>query len=49
MEDNEAQRPNTCWNPKRHISLVSLLFFCNIAAVRCFVGVNVGECGQAVR
>ena len=40
MEDkrnNEAQRPHTHRNPKRHISLVSLLLSCKIVAVRCFI------------
>jgi len=40
MEDkrnNEVQRPGTRRNPKRHISLVSLLLWYKIAAVRCFV------------
>jgi len=40
MEDkrnNEAQRPHTRRNPKRHISLVSLLLWRKIAAVRYFV------------
>ena len=48
MEDkrnNEAQRPHTRRNPKRHISLVSLLWH-KIVAVRCFVW---NKCGQAVR
>ena len=40
MEDkrnNDVQRPHTRWNPKRHISLMSLLFCHTIATVRCFV------------
>ena len=40
MEDkknNEAQRPHIHQNPKRYISLVSLLLWRKIAAVRCFV------------
>jgi len=40
MEDrrnNKAQRPHTRWNPKKHISLMSLLLGCKMAAVWCFV------------
>jgi len=40
MEDkrnNEAQRPHTRRNPKRYISLVSLLLWHKIAAVEYFV------------
>ena len=40
MEDeknNGVQRPHTRRNPKRHISLVSLLLWRKIAAVQCFV------------
>ena len=37
-EPNGEQRSTeACWNPKRHISLVSLLLCRKIAAVRCFV------------
>jgi len=55
MEDksnNEAQRPHTRWNPKRHISLVSLLLCCKITAVRCFVwclGLQMWAGNEAVR
>ena len=53
MEDkrnNETQRPHTCRNPKRHISLtVSLLLWCKIAAVRCLFVVQACDRGQAVR
>ena len=35
--NNEAQKPYTCQNPKRHISLASLLLWRKIVAVRCFV------------
>ena len=34
---DKAQRAYTCRNPKRHILLVSLLFWHKMAAVRCFV------------
>jgi len=40
MEDkrnDKAQRPQTRRNPKRHISLVSLLLWCKMVAIRCFV------------
>jgi len=40
MEDkrnNEAQRPHTGQNFKRHISLVSLLLWRKMVAVHCFV------------
>jgi len=40
MEDkrnNKVQSLHTCWNPKRHISLVSLLLWCKMVAIRCFV------------
>jgi len=40
MEDKrkyKAWREHTCWNSKRHISLVNLLLWCKIVAVCCFV------------
>jgi len=47
MEDrnNEVQRPHT-WNPKRYISLVSLLLWHKIVAS---FGIKACEYGQAVR
>ena len=35
--NNKAQRPHTCRNPKRHISLVSLLLCIKIVSIRCFL------------
>jgi len=55
MEDernNEAQRPHAHQNPKRHISLVSLLLWCKTVAVRCFVwhlGLRMWSGSEAVR
>ena len=34
---DKEQRAYTHWNPKRHIPLVSLLLWCKMVAVRCFV------------
>ena len=50
MEDKrnkEAQRPHTCQNPKRHISLVSLLLWHKMVAV-CFVWALGLDSGQVV-
>jgi len=55
MEDknnNEVQRPHTCQNPKRHISLVSLLICHKIVAVQYFVwrlGLRMWSGREAVR
>ena len=54
MEDernNEAQRPLTHQNPKRHIPLVSLLLWRKIMAVHPFVwalGLRLGSVSEAV-
>jgi len=55
MEDkrnNKAQRPHTHQNPKRHISLMSLLLCHKIVAVRCFIwhlGLQMWSGCEAVR
>ena len=51
MEDkrnNEAQKPHTRRNPKRHISLVSLLLWCNMVAINASFGLWACDCGQVV-
>ena len=35
--NNKAQRPHTRQNPKKHMSLVSLLLCHKISAVQCFI------------
>jgi len=51
-KENGARRPHTCRNPKRHISLVSLLLWHKIVALRCFVwclGLQMWSGSEAVR
>ena len=49
---DKAQRAHTRRNPKRHISLVSLLLWRKMVAVRCFVwalGLRLWSVSEAVR
>jgi len=48
--NNKVQRPHTRQNPKRHISLVSLLLCHKIVAVQCFawgLGLQMWSDGKA--
>jgi len=50
--NNEAQMPHTPWIPKRQISLVNLLLWHKIGALRCFIwrlGLQMWSGSEAVR